>query len=1303
MQRTRQAVTGLGGRAGVLVCWMVLMVLLLTGGHPSIAAADCATQTQIPESECNALMALYTATNGSGWINNTGWDVPENPCGFYGVVCSGGHVTKVYLSYNNLKGSIPSEIGNLNKLTELALSGVGNQLVGSIPPQIGNLVNLTRLNLEINQLSGSIPQEIGNLSSLKSLYFYDNQLSGSIPPQLGNLSQLTTLNLASNQLSGTIPLEIGKLNQLTGLNLGENQLSGTIPLEIGKLNQLTGLSLGGNQLSGSIPIEIGDLYQLESLNLYNNQLIGSIPAEIGNLSQLTGLYLSGNQLSGSIPPEIGSLRKLTIFNLVNNQLSGSIPIEIGDLYQLKVLVLSDNQLIGSIPAEIGNLSQLASLHLDNNQLSGSIPSEIGNLSQLSSLVFYNNQLSGTVPRCVAERGAVASWCEFSSNDASLCLPKTPEYQALGQDWLCGLPLSSSCTPLDESEMLPCGTPPHFVFSAIPANVLLQEPLQVTVTAVDRIGNPITTFNEPVTLTSYAPGMEIVSPPTSANGQTTFTVKFTRSFATNTLHAQATSMHGDSAPFNVGTTTASAQIRGRVIGADGNPAAGALVYMAPSGSINSGGHVTTGADGIFQMENSMPSGFYDFWATHDGEKGSRPYVSIGPGGNTGIEIRIIGKKSPVILVPGMMGSDDKWVKPSVYPTLPKDKPAKASKLQIHDPYEIARLGPGWGRLKKSLKDNDFEFFECPWDWRYGADSPDALGCLLECIRKAKEKTGSKKVHVVAHSMGGLLVRNYIQLSAYASRNDIDRFAMVGTPNHGSMLAYPIWLGGDPIQADQMKEPSLFPYFYSQTLDRLHKKMEGSHAISFSGCPSGVTGSCGGGEPVPEKSRESIKRFLDRNSGVKSLLISDDYCLKQGNTCGKIDSSRENAFLKKLNQDKDVERIREGGMVTTKIFASNSESTISDVEINSMPHISEVYPDGEPQKEFFFVDGYRRAGDGTVTYDSARLEGVAVHPDTAKGEHAGLIGAFREEIIAFIKGNVAAKEAFVKQSIPLDFSTQEAGDLATSELSVHVDNGYAALLTGPDGAKIGIDLQADALYEESGGATVLRNGTDASVSLTDPASGVYTLRLTGETAGQTTITLSWFGAEQPQEIQFSVFYTPPSRTLRFRVDAAAKVFLLDAEISPPLAFNVVKNDSSGTTRLQWQPPAVGVPVSYRVYSMADYQNILTLLDTLPASAQGLTTSHPYGTPRRLYAVSAVDGSGNESILTLVRDNLPLLSATTLPGDVNHDGAVDLTDTILSLQVLSGVTPAATAAGDADVDGDGRIGLQEAIYSLGKAAGL
>ena len=39
-----------------------------------------------------------------------------------------------------------------------------NQLSGAIPPELGNLANLTVLGLSFNQLSGAIPSELGNLS-----------------------------------------------------------------------------------------------------------------------------------------------------------------------------------------------------------------------------------------------------------------------------------------------------------------------------------------------------------------------------------------------------------------------------------------------------------------------------------------------------------------------------------------------------------------------------------------------------------------------------------------------------------------------------------------------------------------------------------------------------------------------------------------------------------------------------------------------------------------------------------------------------------------------------------------------------------------------------------------------------------------------------------------------------------------------------------------------------------------------------------------------------------------------------------
>ncbi|SVD71095.1 uncharacterized protein METZ01_LOCUS423949, partial [marine metagenome] len=73
--------------------------------------------------------------------------------------------------------------------TRLYLSD--NQLTGSIPPEIGSLTNLTRLYLFNNQLTGEIPFEIGDLTNLERLKLHTNQLTGSIPETLCDLSDLT--------------------------------------------------------------------------------------------------------------------------------------------------------------------------------------------------------------------------------------------------------------------------------------------------------------------------------------------------------------------------------------------------------------------------------------------------------------------------------------------------------------------------------------------------------------------------------------------------------------------------------------------------------------------------------------------------------------------------------------------------------------------------------------------------------------------------------------------------------------------------------------------------------------------------------------------------------------------------------------------------------------------------------------------------------------------------------------------------------------------------------------------------------
>ena len=121
-------------------------------------------------------------------------------------------VKKIDLSYNQLTGEIPKEIGNLRNLQVLYL--YNNQLTGEIPKEIGNLRNLNYLSLSNNQLTGKIPKEIGNLRNLQELSLYNNELTGEIPKEIGNLRNLQWLYLSYNELTGEIPKEIGNLRNL---------------------------------------------------------------------------------------------------------------------------------------------------------------------------------------------------------------------------------------------------------------------------------------------------------------------------------------------------------------------------------------------------------------------------------------------------------------------------------------------------------------------------------------------------------------------------------------------------------------------------------------------------------------------------------------------------------------------------------------------------------------------------------------------------------------------------------------------------------------------------------------------------------------------------------------------------------------------------------------------------------------------------------------------------------------------------------------------------------------------------------
>ena len=298
--------------------------------------------------------------------------------------------------HNELTGKIPREVGNLADLEVLNLTD--NAIDGTIPSEILGLSNLTRLQLGGNLIEGQLPAELGDLTALTHLELGINRLTGGIPSELGNLTNLRVLSLALNRLSGEIPPELGRLSNLEVLWLaGCSRLSGRIPSELGDIDSLKVLDVAGNYLTGEIPPELGNLGSLERLGLGSNFLTGNIPVELANLTSLRDLYLYNNDLTGYIPKELSKLPHLKDMQLHRNNLTGEIPPELGDIANLEILYLSFNELEGGIPSELGKLQKLRELDLEDNLLTGQIPTSLANLTKLGYTDLRSNQITGCIP------------------------------------------------------------------------------------------------------------------------------------------------------------------------------------------------------------------------------------------------------------------------------------------------------------------------------------------------------------------------------------------------------------------------------------------------------------------------------------------------------------------------------------------------------------------------------------------------------------------------------------------------------------------------------------------------------------------------------------------------------------------------------------------------------------------------------------------------------------------------------------------------------------------------------------------
>jgi len=415
-----------------------------------------------PDRQPAILKALYEATGGANWTNHDNWltDAPLDT--WHGVeVNHRGRVVSLKLFRNNLKGTIPGELGGLASLETLDVRS--NGLSGPIPPELGNLTNLVYAFMDSNELTGPIPPELGDLSRLKYLWLLGNSLSGPIPPEIGKLSGLSALSLSFNRLTGSIPPEMGDLHNIGSLDLSINRLTGGIPPELGDLHNLKTLNLRVNQLTGGIPPELGDAHNLRTLNLSENPLTGSMPSQLGSLDSLSELRVEYNQLEGRLPATFLALGKLRTFRFQFNtslcfpRTSGFVAwrrnlrsVEgpwcgesdrkvLEELYEAAGGADWENSggwLVGDdLDAWYGvradSFGYVVEVDLEDNGLKGKIPFQVGDLEGLTKLEIGTNDLVGPLPLRLVNLDLE----RFAYADTKLCELDDEEFE----EWLDGIP------------------------------------------------------------------------------------------------------------------------------------------------------------------------------------------------------------------------------------------------------------------------------------------------------------------------------------------------------------------------------------------------------------------------------------------------------------------------------------------------------------------------------------------------------------------------------------------------------------------------------------------------------------------------------------------------------------------------------------------------------------------------------------------------------------------------------------------------------------------------------------------------
>ena len=457
--------------------------------------------------------------------------------------------------------------------------------------------------------------------------------------------------------------------------------------------------------------------------------------------------------------------------------------------------------------------------------------------------------------------------------------------------------------------------------------------------------------------------------------------------------------------------------------------------------------------------------------------------------------------PVVIIPGIMGS------------------AYKNGVLVIDP-----ILHTYDDLIATLDENgytpDVDLFTFPYEWR--DSNVFSANFLDDKIDEVKSVCGCDKVDIVAHSMGGLVARAYIQSIDYD--DDVDQIIFLGTPHKGSPKDYLTWEAGE---------------FEPGTLNFLTKKFFELEAL--------------------KNGYLSLFNYIHIRPilSVQELLPTSDY-LKDKDTGivrGYPNNYPVNNFLEVLNDN--VSNLLDSGVRITNILGNTGpDKTVNIIRVGngSDPLWIHGKPDG--------FDGQtadrgleKGEGDETVTVFGATLHS-SVSNEMTSNSHNLLPSAEAGRVFAILTGE------------PPSVVSNDGIDVDLKILLLQLLSPINVVVTAPNGKKIGKNFETEEEYNEIPFAfySGFETDDDEYITILNPLDGEYKIEIQGtDNGGEYSVLTSYVSDDISVTKEISGLTEPAQiTTLNVEVDNDNPEMLTSERI---VTQEVLLNDITKAYELGW----------------------------------------------------------------------------------------------------------------------------------------